>query len=137
MAVFLLPERQAGCPLVFHSSGKSFKASQGGLPNRFNVMWKKACGTIGLPDLRPYDLRRSAIRNLIHAGVPELTAMKISGHKSRETFRRYAIEDTSEIAAAIERVGAYVTPRMKGRGRVIRFSKRGRNTGRTRAGRSK
>lgn len=93
-----------------------------------HAAWKKACGTPDMPDLRPYDLRRSAIRNLVHAGVLELTAMKISGHKSRETFRRYAIEDPSEIAAAIERVGAYVTPRMKHRGRVVPFRKHGHNT---------
>jgi hypothetical protein len=49
--------------------------------------------------------------------------MKISGHRSRETFRRYAIEDPSEIAAAIETVGAYVTRRMKPRGRLMAFSK--------------
>jgi integrase len=113
--------RRTDCPLIFHADGKSFKASQGGLPNRFYEMWKKACGTIGMPHLRPYDLRRSAIRNLIHAGVPELTAMKISGHRSRETFRRYAIEDPSEIATAIETVGAYVTRRMKPQGRLVAF----------------
>ena len=42
--------------------------------------------------------------------VPELTAMKISGHRSRETFRRYAIEDPSELAAAIERVAEVCDP---------------------------
>src|ERR1700693_146826 len=105
-----IERRRTGCRLIFHSSGRSFTASQGGLPNRFYVMWKKACGIIGLGDLRPYDLRRAANTNLIDAGAPERTPMKISGHKSRETFRRYAIEDTSEIAAAFEKLGAYVTP---------------------------
>jgi integrase len=129
-----IERRRDDCPLIFHSSAKSFKATQGGLPRRYYAVWKKACGTIGLPNLRVYDLRRSAIRNLIHAGVPELTAMKISGHRSRETFRRYAIEDPSEVAAAIERVGEYVTPRMKSRGRLIQFK---RKTGTTRARRAK
>ena len=46
-------------PLIFHADEKSFKVSQGGLPNRFYVMWKKGCGSIGMPDLRPKsDLRR-------------------------------------------------------------------------------
>jgi hypothetical protein len=132
-----IERRLPDCSLIFHWSGRSFKASQGGLPKRFNDMWKMAYGSIGAPDLRVYDLRRSAVRNLIHSGVPELTAMKISGHKSRETFRRYAIEDPSELAAAIEKVSGYVTPQMKRRGKVVPFSKRRRNTGTTRARRFK
>ncbi len=136
-----IERRRSGCLLIFHSGGKSFKASQGGLPNRFYAIWKRACGNIGLPNLRPYDLRRSAVRNLIHAGVPEITAMKISGHGSRETFRRYAIEDPSELAAAFEKLGAYVTPRMRSQSRsqnrAVRFVNRRRKTGTTRAARVK
>jgi hypothetical protein len=41
--------------------------------------------------------------------------------RTRETFRRYAIEDPSEIAVAFEKLGAYVTPRIKRRGINDRF----------------
>ena len=121
-----LARRLPDCPLVFHSSGRSFRANHGGLPRWWYEEWREACEAIGRPELRPYDLRRSAVRNLIHSGVPELTAMKITGHKSRDTFRRYAIEDPSEIAAAIETTDAYVTPKMNPDGTIVRFPPRTR-----------
>jgi integrase len=51
-----------------------------------------------------HDLRRSAIKNLIMAGVNDKVAMKISGHKTTAVFDRYHIVDTEHVMDAMRRV---------------------------------
>jgi len=84
--------------------------------------WHKACVAAGLgtltkvegkPDPRYngliiHDLRRSAIRNLMKAGVSERVAMSISGHKTRAVFDRYHIVDTDDVVKAMRKVQANV-----------------------------
>jgi len=69
----------------------------------FRKAWKNLCEQAGLTGLHIHDFRRSAARELRKAGVPESTIMDIGGWKTREMFKRYAITDTRDIAAAIQK----------------------------------
>src|SRR5437667_11162144 len=51
--------------------------------------WHRAVKEACLPWLRPHDLRRSFVRNLVRAGVPETVAMALTGHRTRAMFDRY------------------------------------------------
>jgi len=80
--------------------------------------WHKACAAAGLGTLEKvdgtkdkrytgliiHDLRRSAIKNLMKAGVSEKVAMAISGHKTRDVFDRYHIVDTQDVVEAMRRL---------------------------------
>lgn len=80
--------------------------------------WMTACAACGLgrkievPEkkydpryegLTLHDLRRSAARNLLLAGVPETIIMKIGGWKTRSVFDRYAVANTADLTAAMQR----------------------------------
>jgi integrase len=98
--------RRLDCPLVFHRSSKG----RPGQPIRdFSKQWRKALKDAGLaPGLLPYDLRRTALRNMVRGGTDYTVAMKISGHRTRSTFDRYNITSAEDIEAAIDRTAAYV-----------------------------
>jgi integrase len=90
-------ERDAGwpsSPWVFNRCGERIKDFRHG--------WEGACKRAGVPDLNFHDLRRTAVRNMRRAGVPQVVRMKISGHKTDSMERRYNITDADDINIARE-----------------------------------
>jgi integrase len=97
-----LAARRLGCDWIFHRTSKG----QPGQPIKaFDKAWANALKAAKLPKDRLFhDLRRSAVRNLVRAGVDPLQAMAVSGHKTRSIFDRYDITSAEEVAAAMLKV---------------------------------
>jgi len=88
------------CPWVFFHGGRQIKS--------FRRSWHTACRKAGLEGKILHDFRRSAIRNMVRAGIPERVAMDLSGHKTRSVFERYNIVSETDRLEAANRLDQYL-----------------------------
>jgi integrase len=68
--------------------------------------WHEAVKAAGFPGRIPHDLRRSAARNMLQAGIPQRLAMDLGGWKTPSVFHRYGIVDESMLRDALAKLSA-------------------------------
>jgi integrase len=92
------------CPFVFHKHSKQMLS--------FYKAWQRACQAAGLSGRLSHDFRRTAVRNLVRAGVPERVAMMVTGHATRDVFERYNIVSAGDLEEAARRIDERIASRM-------------------------
>lgn len=70
----------------------------------FRLAWATACREAGVPGMLRHDLRRRAVRNMERVAVPRSVAMKLTGHKTENVYRRYAIVSPADLRASAEKL---------------------------------
>lgn len=73
---------------------------------QFQKAWATATAAAGCPGRIPHDLRRTAVRTFVRAGIPQAVAQALSGHKTRSVFDRYNIVSVGDLTDAAAKLNA-------------------------------
>jgi integrase len=100
-------------PWVFHHHGQPI--------GFYYRAWRQACQQAGLANKLFHDLRRTAVRNMMRAGVPDTTALFISGHQTRNMVDRYNIVHEDDLRDAMIKTTQYVSREYRQRSLPAQF----------------
>lgn len=108
----IVSRRQAARPVEVH--GTTVMAERifhrEGQPVRdFRKAWRNACEQAGVRAIF-HDLRRSAVRRMVRAGISPQIAKRWSGHSSDSMFQRYAILTTDDMREAFQTTEKFREP---------------------------
>lgn len=87
--------RNLRCPRIFQREGRPLAK------RTIETLVPAASLAAGLRRITPHDFRRSAIKNMVDAGIDPQVAMRFSGHKTRRVFDHYRIVNHETMRRAI------------------------------------
>jgi integrase len=96
-------QRLAPCAKGKKPDGALFTWENGDPVKDFRAAWGTMCEAAKV-EIDVHDFRRTAVRNLVRSGVPEKTAMRISGHVTRSIFDRYDIGSDDDLVDAAQKL---------------------------------
>lgn len=98
--------KMPGCSMIFHRG-------DGSPIGDYHHVWKRATKLAGCEGRVVHDLRRSRVRALTRAGVPETVAMRLTGHRTRKVFDAYNISSETDLMDAQQRTEVYLQQQEK------------------------